>query len=143
MTAIQHTPTPQPLTLTVTPRGRVYLSRQICIHLGLRHGQALELFPPTKKRGGRWHLFIPEQSDAPLPSLTLLVTGNYYPQFDCRSTLSPTRFRRRHSGKGSGKGGGWQEQLPRLTLELSTEAQGTTGFLPLKPIYTNALPTPK
>lgn len=127
---------PEPLSLTVSPRGRVYLSRQLCIHLGLRHGQSLELVPPIQRNGGKWHLLVPPEANAPLPTLTLHIDGNYKPQFDCRHVLSPTRFKRRTPAKGSGKGGGQKgELLSLLTLELDPDTLTTTGFLPLRPVY--------
>lgn len=127
MPLIQHVPmsTPPSLTLTVNPRGKVYLSRELCLRLGLRHGQGIELIPPTARRGGTWYLY--NCPDAPVPKLTLYVGKDYKPQFNTRQVLSPTRFRDTYNG---GK------LLPKLTLELQSDAeQPSPGYHVLKPVY--------
>lgn len=115
-------PADKTLTLTVSLKGRVYPSRELAAHLGLKHGQRIDLVPPRGQwnSGQPWHLDIREGT--PLASLTVFVNGEYKPQFQCCQVLSPARFRYRN------------QQLSRLTLALA-EPVLIPGFLPMYPVY--------
>ncbi|MGY2133639.1 hypothetical protein ACW9KT_15525 [Hymenobacter sp. HD11105] len=110
-----------PLTLSVCPKGKVYLTKDLSRALGLKQGQCIELVPPRARNGGKWHLDV-----RPLtPLATLSILGCKLPQFEMRYTLSPKHFK----GKLPG------ELLSRLTLKLLDEAPLVPGYYPLAPCF--------
>ena len=109
-------------TLTITPDGRCYPSRELCRRLDLRGGQHLDIIPPRTKGGGAWHLDF-----RPLgPTSKLTASPNRRPQFRTGHRLYPSHFRR-----AAGPGRTWQE-VPRLKLAPAEEV--APGFWRLVPV---------
>jgi hypothetical protein len=117
------------LTLTVNTKGRVYPSKALCRELELYHGQRINLWAPTQRSGGLWHLDV--RPITPPATLTLLVAGNYYPQFQSPFPLSPRHFKDPHR-KG--------QTFRLLLLELVSDQPEVDNYYALRPLP--ALSTP-
>lgn len=119
----------KPLTLSVGPQGKVYISPALYAALHLEHGQLIELAPPRARNGGTWHLDI--RPLTPLATLTASL-HSHTAQFEMRYPLSPRHFKNPRA-KGL--------LFKRLVLELVSGQPLVPGYFPLKPNY--ALSTPK
>jgi len=119
-------PTPEPapvdltpLTLTVNPRGEVWLSPEIYQTLVLRPGQPIQLVPPRARNGGSWHLDVRPTT----PRELLIIAGAESAHFQTGYVLSPRHFKHpQHAGV----------LRPELTLRLATMTPLLPGFYPLR-----------
>lgn len=121
--------TSERLTLTVNTKGRVYPTKALCRALNLQHGQRINLWAPCQRNGGLWHLDV--RPITPPATLTLLVAGNLYPQFQIPFPLSPRHFKDpRHKG----------QVFRLLLLELLPQPPEVEHYYALRP--NPALSTP-
>ncbi|MCC2547703.1 hypothetical protein LJY25_14705 [Hymenobacter sp. BT175] len=120
----------KPALLTVDPKGRAYLSLQLCDVLGrLPKDTRLELFPPTTRNGHLWRLELrPGVSAYPVLSFPF----GSLPLFNSRSVLSPRHFR---IASQPGR------LYRRIALELQSPTPDNQGFYLLRPNHAYSLPS--